>query len=487
MGRQLYRDYPTFRECVHALDLVYSRIVGVSLIDSTGLFNPSQNARILPDVWPIDIILPSIAIIQVALVDLLHALGIVPDFVIGHSAGETAMLYACGAVPREVVVELAIARGRALRKTESVDTTMAAVSCEASAAQVMISEICGRLPDGVLDIACHNADYAVTVAGTSLLVDELISLCTQRGISAQRLRTHVAVHSSVMEHCEAEFRSGISDVFSRHHLDVLKPRTASVYSCVSGRRIDDTIDAEYLWKNTRQPVLFRDSVKAVTRDTSGAQIVIMEIGPHPVLSGYLTSLLPENSVVIPSMRRTKLPSEYHERAILLRAVGTLVNCGFNDINFSVLNGNVDHLVSFPLPPYPFSRKLIPMASQYSGQSRALDDWKGPLNFPRLRMNAATHPDLAEHVMNGEPIVPATGFIEMVSKLHLYDFQYSDYIQALEFGASTLWNIKFHTFLPLSQEEPRPVQVKLNGTRWSVTSTRKEDKYSPEVTIFLAVT
>ena len=38
---------------------------------------------------------------------------------------------------------------------------------------------------------------------------------------------------------------------------------------------------------------------------------------------------------------------------------------------------------------------------------------GPLNYPQLKINSQTHPALAEHVIKGEPIMPAAGFIEMV--------------------------------------------------------------------------
>lgn len=61
-------------------------------------------------------------------------------------------------------------------------------------------------------------------------------------------------------------------------------------------------------------------------------------------------------------------------------------------------------------------------------------------------------------------------------------RYSDYTQALEFGANVLWNVKFHAFLSLSQEEPRPVRVSLQGTHWSVSSERIEDNLSAKVWI-----
>lgn len=42
-------------------------------------------------------------------------------------------------------------------------------------------------------------------------------------------------------------------------------------------------------------------------------------------------------------------------------------------------------------------------------------------------------------------------------------------QALEFGAKKLWDVEFMSILSLSSEKPTPVDVRLNGTEWSVHS------------------
>lgn len=458
MGRQLFRDFSVFRESVLAMDAVYTKVVGTSLIKSTGLFDTTGGDSALPDIWPINIILPSIAIIQVALIHLLRSFSIAADFVLGHSAGETAMLYACGAASREMTVELSIARGQALALTELLGATMAALSCGPSKAEELLSKVLSKHPRGTLEIACYNTDEAVTVAGSVKLIEELIHLCKSESISAQRLRTNVAVHSSAMDHCEAQFRSFINDVFDRHTGGFLEPNGVQAYSTVSGKRFDDTFNAEYFWKNTRQPVLFSNAMEAIVNDYADRPVTIIEIGAHPVLSSYISSFRPDNMTVLCPMRRTKTITLYHECSILLRAIGGLVTAGHNIVHFSALNGNIDHLLSFTLPSYPFLPRHVPLFSKWMGQQKVLSGCNGPLNHRRLRMNFATHPDLAQHVMNGEPIVPATGFLEM----------------AIEFGATVLWNVKFHSFLSLSQDEPIPVSVTLQGTHWTVSSATSVD-------------
>ncbi|KZV87149.1 ketoacyl-synt-domain-containing protein [Exidia glandulosa HHB12029] len=84
-------------------------------------------------------------------------------------------------------------------------------------------------------------------------------------------------------------------------------------------------------------------------------------------------------------------------------------------------------------------------------ARYLQERNGPLNYPNMRINALTHPSLADHVIKDEPIMPASGYLEM----------------ALEYGARTLWNIEFRSIIPLSADRPLPVEISLNGNLWSV--------------------
>lgn len=47
-------------------------------------------------------------------------------------------------------------------------------------------------------------------------------------------------------------------------------------------------------------------------------------------------------------------------------------------------------------------------------------------------------------------------------------------QAFEFGAKELYDVEFHGMLPLSSDRPVPVEVKLEGTRWTVNSASSTD-------------
>lgn len=68
-----------------------------------------------------------IAAVQIGLTDVLKAMGVEPDGIIGHSVGELGCGYADGCFTAEQMVLAAHARGRASIETELIRGTMAAV------------------------------------------------------------------------------------------------------------------------------------------------------------------------------------------------------------------------------------------------------------------------------------------------------------------------------------------------------------------------
>lgn len=69
----------------------------------------------------------SIAAVQVALVDTLHALGMEPDGIVGHSVGELGCAYADGTFTAEQTVLAAYWRGRSILESKLAPGAMAAV------------------------------------------------------------------------------------------------------------------------------------------------------------------------------------------------------------------------------------------------------------------------------------------------------------------------------------------------------------------------
>jgi acyl transferase domain-containing protein len=411
VGRQLFKNYSKFRESIERMDHLYESVTGHSLIQKIGLFDDVQDYETLGDIWPIATILPALAMVQMALFDLLGSIGIKPDIVIGHSAGETAVLYASGAASQEMALEIAIARGIAMTHVqETAAGTMAALSCGVEDAQPIVDAVLTENPVGILDIACYNSEQALTLSGSEVLIDKAVEISTARGFLARKLRTRVPVHSRLMEICRDDYQGRMEDIFARYH--GAHKATTRTFSCVTGQEWKDVFKPEYLWHNAVQPVVFSKSIAAILKEAPSATFV--EISPHPVLSSYLSELGAGPQSVVCPMRRTKKMHPFHEPTVFLDTVGRIALLGHNSILFPSLNGNYQPNFDITIPSYRFAPKLVPYFPESSRMvAKQMRDRIGPLNYAELRLNAATHPDLAEHIIRGEAIMPAAGFIEMV--------------------------------------------------------------------------
>jgi hypothetical protein len=87
------------------------------------------------------------------------------------------------------------------------------------------------------------------------------------------------------------------------------------------------------------------------------------------------------------------------------------------------------------------------------------------------MNTDTHSLLAQHVIHGSPIMPAAGYLEMGCTCTVCPLLSYTYLimQALEFGASRVWDITFHSIFTLSNPEPMSISITLNENEWKVVS------------------
>ncbi|OSX62618.1 hypothetical protein POSPLADRAFT_1141091 [Postia placenta MAD-698-R-SB12] len=456
MGRELFERFTVFRHSVLEMDRIYETLTGSSMLRDYGLFDGCGSPGKLKDVWPISLILPSIAMFQIALFDLLTSFGMKPDIIIGHSAGETAMLYASGAAPKEMAFELAVIRGRAFAPLEALGGGMAAISCGKEDAEEIIASVRSELPDNILEIACFNSPSAIAIAGHDIAITRALELCQTRGVFGRKIRTSVPMHSSMMERCREDYCRELRALFERYpgqHVPQIP-----TYSTLTGERLSDSIDADYFWRNTRSPVRF---TQAMERLTASQSCTFVEISPHPVLVSYISSMAGDGSPVISTMHRVKpnMPSVDH--VDLLRVCGELTASGFNGVNFTALNNRACYECDVSLPAYPFSKKSYALYPDTPGYAKQMEPHLGPLNHRYLRINKDTHPVLAEHVIRGEPIMPAAGFIEM----------------AIEFGATALLHVDLKAILSLSSETPPAVEVELNSSYWKVQSVTSHDWHS----------
>lgn len=133
---------------------------------------------------------PLCTAVQIIVVNILRSWGIMPASVIGHSSGEIAAAYACGALTMQEAIISAYLRGRATtgQPTEAVGA-MAVVGLGAA-------EVKPYLVDGAV-IACENSPSSTTISGDEDKVMEALGAVQSNHptVFARRLQVDMAYHS----------------------------------------------------------------------------------------------------------------------------------------------------------------------------------------------------------------------------------------------------------------------------------------------------
>lgn len=411
MGHQLFQQYPVFRSTVLELDEIHRQVMGYSFLDATGLFSREiKDPRILQKKWPVILTLPALVMVHIGVFELIKRMGIQPAYLLGHSAGETALIYASGAGSKAMAMEVALARGLAMTCTESMDGAMAVVGCSAVNCQILIDKIHqdhGVEPD--LEISCFNKPDSVVVSGKRDLVEGVIGLAKAQGTFAQGIHTLVPGHCKYIEHCRKEHHRLMQDIFLRYP-DPCVPAIPVFSTCRPGEMVKE-FTPEYFWDNARNPVYFSDAISRVLGQNNPSETFFIEISPHPVLSDAIAAHgVPVDRIICPMQRFPREAYDpHHETICLLSNTAQLSLAGYDHLDLSGFYGVWKHRK--PLFNHPLQRLQVPPFKTFA---RSGGQPNNPLlsSLPLLNTNVINL--FSQHRVENVPVVPATGWLEMVS-------------------------------------------------------------------------
>ncbi|KAJ3102404.1 hypothetical protein HDU96_009647 [Phlyctochytrium bullatum] len=453
LGRGLFERFPAFRASILASDALIKARTGESLLEKYNLFATADVAAAparaggTPASWPIDKVVLSIAVLQMALFDLwVEVLGRRPDVVLGHSVGEIGMLYASGACSRETAIAIAVGRAAAMASVDNTGGAMVALGCGEDRADELIREVLAEEKWGEktvqeggkelseaemtvltppaspplqqvrgLWMAAANAVDAVTVSGNRDLVEKLEARAKAEGVFARVLRVNSAFHSPLMEPCRGLMGSAMAAAFALQGPQAMP--TTPVASAVTGEMWPEETPfaADYMLRNLRQPVLFEKALKSMLSRAENTTIV--EIAAHPVLATSMNGVAGA-SEVIGSMVRMKTGTSIIDQMrgevkTLLEGCGTLFVKGY-PLDFTILAGSPETVPRIELPLYPLSKRPI----TYPNDRQLLAQAVGPaysnrLARRRLHMHPRLTPWVTHHRVGGTPVVPATAFASII--------------------------------------------------------------------------
>ncbi|MEU4469136.1 SDR family NAD(P)-dependent oxidoreductase [Streptomyces sp. NPDC024017] len=441
MGRELWETSPVFAEQLRACAEALRPWVSWSLVD-TVIGGPGS-----ADLEDIDVVQPVLFAVMVSLARVWQSLGVTPDVVIGHSQGEIAAAHIAGALTLQDAAKIVALRSRLL----------ATVAGQGSMAGILLPEervrelLAGQ--EARIGIAAVNGPGSTTVSGETAAVEALVEACRAEGARARLIKSSVPGHSPLMDRFAEQLPRELGRITAA-------PTPVEIYSTVTGGLIDPTtLDAAYWYRNLREPVQFAAAMGRLVGQEPDSAVV--ELSPHPLLVMNIQEMFDTTpgatGFVVGSLRREE---------------GGLDRLYQSAAEAFVAGVEVSWQAAFPgrdgrwaeLPTYAFQRQRYWLTTPQETTTAATSDHPlldSVVDLPADggrggvvgggRLSLERHPWLAEHVVHGAHLVPATVPAELAAWA------------AHKAGCDTVEELTLETPLVLSRTGEREIRVVLDGT------------------------
>ncbi|MGG7519392.1 SDR family NAD(P)-dependent oxidoreductase [Allorhizobium undicola] len=400
MGVDAYRQNSLFRESFDRVSQLFRRH---SASDLTVALHDEALEGKLGDTR---LAQPLLFAIQVALTDALNAGGLTPTAVYGHSVGEVAAAYASGALSLEDAVSV-IAKRSLHQAVLAGEGTMAALKLGDKAAR----ELLEALGLESLVVAAVNAPNSVTISGAREDIVALKEAARKRKIPAQVLEIDYPFHHPLIDKAKAAFFADAPQIAPRKS-------TLSFISTVTGGVLEgERLDAEYWWRNVRQPVQFNGATEAAL--ALGCS-VFLEISPRAILGGYVADTAQQLSSPVNVVATLSRDAPAEGIDPVAQSLARAIANGASADEARIFGARQ---AALKLPGLPFEKTPIhpdpttdraDLYGRYSDGAYHLHGWRVDPNAPHWKnhLDARLFPDLAEHVVDGRAILPGSGFLEI---------------------------------------------------------------------------
>jgi iterative type I PKS product template protein len=336
MGKRLFHDISQFRCDLEDYDQIACSHGFPSFI---GLIDGS-----IDDIANISPIITQLAITcsQIALAQLWRSWGIEPAVVVGHSLGEYAALQVAGVLSILDTILLVGKRAELLLSRCAMGShAMLAVRASFSHVESLVSHI-------NVELACINAPEELVFSGTVECIEQLKDLLTTEGFKTTKLNVPYAFHSAQVEPILEDFKTYIESI-------VFHPPRIPVISAFLGSVVaqSDVFGPDYLSRHCRESVNFLGAMgSALDNGVIDERTVWVEVGPHPVCSNMIKSIIGKETITVPTLNRNDDPWK-----TVATSLSTLFNAGVG-IDWSEYHHafSKTHEV-LSLPSYAFDDKV----------------------------------------------------------------------------------------------------------------------------------
>ncbi|KAB8230052.1 uncharacterized protein BDW43DRAFT_170617 [Aspergillus alliaceus] len=375
---------------------------------------------------------PLCSAVQIILVDILRAAGILFTAVVGHSSGEIGAAYAAGFLSTQDAIRIAYFRGMHAKLAGSPNLhaprgAMMAVGASADEAHA----ICTERFEGRLQLAAVNSSASVTLSGDEDAVDEAEQLFKARGTFARKLKVDTAYHSTHMFSCAGPYLESLERCGIQPTQPSKDTNTVWYSSVFEGEAMDHSrVTSQYWVDNMCNTVLFADALNEAVRNVGSFNLTI-EVGPHPALKGPSSATIGAETFIPYTGLLSRDQDDASQVSTALGFIWTQL--GADSVQFSaverLLSGNAEkRTVLRDLPLYPFEHQR-----EYWTSSRLANHFKqrGPTHLPnpllgspcseavtpgefqwRNILQQSEMPWLSGHALQGQTVFPATGYASM---------------------------------------------------------------------------
>ncbi|MGA8528326.1 MAG: type I polyketide synthase, partial [Acidobacteriaceae bacterium] len=392
MGRELYEGSAVYREAVERCAAVWRELTGLSLMQALyggSELNEAREAQ------------PALFALEYGLAELWRSWGIEPALVLGHSLGEYVAAVVAGLLTLEDGLRLVQARAELMDRL-TVRGGMRAVAADAEQVRAALAGW-----EEEVAVAAINGPASVVISGSEKGLAAVTEKLETTGVRVRALEVSHAFHSPLLEPMLDEFEERASKV------SYGKPRVRMV-SNLTGRvaAAGEMGCARYWREHMRQTVQFHAGLQAAV---AAGCTTFIEIGPQPhLLSLAKTAVSDPKLLWLPSMRRGR-----NGWLDLLSAVRALYEDGA-EIDWAAVHEKRGRKIA--LPGYPWERQRYPLPQPAAKVVRGALGGH-PLLGARLAspleeiqfqtVIGPTQPAwLADHALQGKPLVPAAGYLEM---------------------------------------------------------------------------
>ena len=376
--------------------------------------------------------------IEIALFEVLKALDITPDGIIGHSFGEIACAYADGCLTAREAMITTYMRGLITENNKNIPKGLMAV-CGISK-----NEAKKLIRDDVV-IACYNSKNTVVLSGSEEPMKEIILDLKTKNLFVYVLESsRIALHNPMLE----VIAKSMIDLIKKH---VPNPRmrskkwiSTSILENEPKEEVKNYAGAEYFVNNLISPVFFYDKFKTLPSDA-----IVVEIGPHGLFRKIVNETLEGSSY----MTLIKKDSNDTNLDNFFAAISKLYELG--------INPSIENL--YPSIEYPVSRgtpsigSLIKWNHSQKFSVRLFPDY----NFRSTSsdMNVTINIKLNEesfysgHCIDGNILFPATGYLMLAWRI------YAASLAKVWNDVPVVWEqVQFKRAVFLSEDNPTNLKV-----------------------------